>query len=142
MLEQRRRIPFADLAAEPVAINLAEAQHDMGVRLGLAVGADVPMDIEIGDHAAFDELARDEVSGELDALFLRHFARDCELDLACELRILALLARLDLVPQRLAVGQRSGAPSGSITSEWTTPALFEKSWARSSRSSLSREAER
>ena len=36
----------------------------------------------------------------------------------------------------------SGAFSGSMTSEWTTPRLPEKSWLRSSRSSRSREAER
>jgi len=36
----------------------------------------------------------------------------------------------------------SSAPSGSITSLWTTPALFEKSWLRPSRSSCSRSAER
>jgi len=36
----------------------------------------------------------------------------------------------------------SGASSGGITSEWTTPVLSVKSWSRSSRSSCSREAER
>ena len=47
----------------------------------------------------------DEVAGQLDALALVHLARDCELDLARKLRILALLCRLDRVPELLAVGK-------------------------------------
>ena len=115
----------------------------MSMRLGLAVGADIPMDIEIGDHALFDELGLDEVAGQLDALFLGQLARNGELDLARKLRVLALLGGLDRVPQLLRGRTRcSGAPSGSITSEWTTPSLLEKSWSRSSRSSCSRSAAR
>lgn len=38
--------------------------------------------------------------------------------------------------------RRPGVFSGSITSEWTTPDLLEKSWSRSSRSSCSCDAER
>src|SRR3546814_8171165 len=72
------------------------------MRLGFAVDADVPMHVEIGDHAAFDELTLAELARERDPLLVRHLARDGELDLAGELRILALLDRLVLVPQRFA----------------------------------------
>src|SRR3546814_9139653 len=37
---------------------------------------DVPVHIEIGDHAKFDELTFDEVSGQGDALRLVELARD------------------------------------------------------------------
>src|SRR3546814_19891508 len=66
----------------------------------------------IGDQAAFDELTLDELARERDPLLVRHLARDGELDLAGELRILALLDRLDLVPQRFAVVQTLGRVLG------------------------------
>jgi hypothetical protein len=75
----------------------------MRVGLGLAVLAHVPMHIEVRDHAAFDELLFDKLAGERDALRLVHLARNRELDLAGKLRVLALLARLDLVPQGRAI---------------------------------------
>jgi hypothetical protein len=96
------------------------------------------MDIQVGDHALFDELGLRKVARQLDALRLSHLARNGELDLAGKLRVLALLGRLDRVPELFAVAKCSGAFSGSITSEWTTPALLVKSWSRSSRSSCSR----
>src|SRR3546814_13515634 len=65
----------------------------MRVRLGLAVLAHVPMHIEVGHHAAFDELLFDELAGELDALLLVQLARNRELDFAGKLPVLALLAR-------------------------------------------------
>src|SRR3546814_6012810 len=71
----------------------------MRVRLGLAVLAHVPMHIEVGHHAAFDELLFDELAGELDALLLVQLARNRELDFAGKLRVLALLAGLHLVPR-------------------------------------------
>jgi len=77
----------------------------MGVGFGLAVGADIPMDVEIGDHAAIDELGSHEFPGERDALLLRHLAGNGELDLAGELRIPAFLGRLNLVPQHFAIAQ-------------------------------------
>lgn len=77
----------------------------MRVRLGHTVGADIPVHVEIGDHPAIDKLALDEVAGELDPLFLRHFARDGELDLAGKLRVDPDLRRLDLVPQLFAVAE-------------------------------------
>src|SRR3546814_12218952 len=75
----------------------------MRMRLGFAVDADVPMHVEIGDHAAFDELTLDELARERDPLLVRPLARDGELDLAGELPLLALLDRLHLGPQRFAV---------------------------------------
>ncbi len=75
----------------------------MGVGLGLAVRADVPMHIEIGDHAAIDHLALDECAGELNGLGLIQLARKGELDLARQLGVLARLAGLDRVPQPFTV---------------------------------------
>ena len=75
----------------------------MGVRLRLAVRPDVPMHIEIGDHPPINELGLDKIPRQLDALRLAHLSGYRELDLAGELGVLAHLAGLDLVPQRLAV---------------------------------------
>ena len=49
MLEQRARIPFPDLGAEPLHVDRAHGEHDMRVRFGFTIGADIPMHIEIGD---------------------------------------------------------------------------------------------
>ena len=114
----------------------------MGMGLGHPVLAHVPMHIEVGDHALIDKLGLHKVAGEFDALGLRHLARKGELDLAGKLGVLPDLEGFDIVPEPFAVAPCSGASSGSMTSEWTTPRLLEKSWLRSSRSSRSREAER
>ena len=76
----------------------------MGVRLGIAVAAKIPVHIDVGDHAAGDELLGHEVASEGDALLL-HLARDRELHLARELCVLTLLGRLDFVPEGLPVAQ-------------------------------------
>src|SRR3546814_13823953 len=94
MLQQRRCIPFADLAAEPVAIDLAQAQHDTGVGFGLAIGTDIPMDVEVGDLAAVDKFAREELARERDVLLLRHISRYRALDSACTLSLFPLLSCL------------------------------------------------
>jgi hypothetical protein len=78
------------------------------VWLGVAVRAEIPMLVEIGYHAAADELVAHEVARERDALFLRHFARDRELDLARELHVLSELGRLDRILELLAVGEMLG----------------------------------
>ena len=84
----------------------------MRVRLGLAIGTDIPMDVDVGDHPAIDEFALDEIARQRDALLLRHLARNGEFDLARELRIFALLSRLDLVPKGRAIGQALGRTFG------------------------------
>jgi hypothetical protein len=56
LLDQFGLVPVAHLRAEAVLLHFAHGQHDMRVGLRLAVRADIPMDIEIGDHALFDEL--------------------------------------------------------------------------------------
>jgi hypothetical protein len=66
------------------------------------------MHIEVGDHAAIDKLGLHEIAGKLDALGLAHLARDGELDFAGKLRVLALLERLDIVPEAFAVAPRFG----------------------------------
>jgi hypothetical protein len=142
LLQQLRAVPLAHLLAEPLRPYLAHRQHDMRVRLGLAVLAHVPMHIEVRDHAAFDELLVHEIARELDALRLVQLARNRELNLAGKLRVLAFLAASTSFHKVARSFKRSGAPSGSMISEWTTPALFEKSWSRPSRSSCSSDAER
>ena len=84
----------------------------MRMRLGLTVLADIPMDIEIGDHAARDEFLSHEVTGQCDALGLGHLARKGELDFARQLRVLALFECLDIVPQPLAVREMFGRAVG------------------------------
>src|SRR3546814_5113426 len=111
LLDLRRRVPPADLRTEPgfatfADDDLAHRQHDMGVGFGLPVGADIPMDIEVGDHAGIDELALHKVAGELDALRLIHLARDRELDLARKLFVFALLERLALIPEAFSAEER------------------------------------
>ena len=64
----------------------------------------LPVDVEIGDHAARDEFASDEVARQCDGLFAAKLLRQGELDVARELSVFALLAGLDRVPKRLAVG--------------------------------------
>jgi len=77
----------------------------MGVRLGHPIFADIPVDIEIGNHALFNELGLHKVAGQHNALALVHLARNGELDLARKLRILSLLGGLDRVPELFAVGK-------------------------------------
>ena len=104
-VQKRRGIPVAVLLPETVRPNVAHRQHDMRVRLRAAVLRLVPMHVEVRDHSPADELLGHEIAGERDALLLVHLARNRELHFTSELRILALLARLHLVPQRGAVIQ-------------------------------------
>src|SRR3546814_13305554 len=71
----------------------------MGMGFGESVGPDVPMDIEVGDHACINELALHKVAGKLDALRLDHLAGACELDLPGGLRIHAVFYGLDTFPK-------------------------------------------
>src|SRR3546814_3510348 len=93
----------AHLLAESLRANLAHRQHDMRVRLGLPFLAHIPMYIHVRDHAAFDELFFYKIANELDALLLVQLARNRKLHLARQLRVLALLAGLNLVPQGRAI---------------------------------------
>src|SRR3546814_5851936 len=132
LLVLRRRVPRADLRTEPgfatfADDELAHRQHDMGVWFGLPVGADIPMDIEVGDHAGIDELALHKVAGELDALRLIHLARDRELELARKLCVYALLERLDIIPEAFAhpplIGRILGEQHFVVRSEEHTSEL-------------------
>jgi hypothetical protein len=105
LLDQLGLVPLAHLRAEPVFADFAHGEHDMGVGLGLAVRANIPMDIEVGDHALFDELGLGKLARQLDALFLGQLARNGEFDLAGKLRVLALLGGLDRIPELFAVGK-------------------------------------
>ena len=71
-LDQLGLVPLADLRAEavlvPIHADLAHRQHDVGVGPRDAVVTDVPMHVEIGNHAEIHELAPNTVAGEIDAL--------------------------------------------------------------------------
>lgn len=68
-LQKVGTIPVAVLLAEPVFADLPQRQHHIRVRLGLAIGTDVPMDIEVGDHATIDELTPNKLSREVNTPF-------------------------------------------------------------------------
>jgi hypothetical protein len=116
LLNERDLVPVADLRAKAVLCDLApnfpHREHDMRVRLGLAVLADIPMDIEIGDHALLYELDLHELACQLDVFLLRQFAGQGDLDLAGKLGILALFGSFDRVPQGSAVGEGFGRALG------------------------------
>lgn len=105
-------VPVADLGAEAVPVHRAHGEHDMGVGLGPAVFADVPMDIEVGDHALGDKFPFDEIPRQFDALAFVQFARNRELDLAGELGVLAFLGGFDRVPKRFTFPERIGNALG------------------------------
>ncbi len=96
------------LGPKPSSHDRPRRQHDMRMRLGETVGADVPMHVEVGDHPAIDELGFHEVAREPDGFGRIQLARNRELDLSGELRVLADLRRLDRIPQRLAICELLG----------------------------------
>jgi hypothetical protein len=110
-------VPVADFGAKAFFGDFAHPQHNMGMGLGISVRSDIPMDIEIGDHAPVDEFTLHEVAGKLDPVRLVHLAGNGELDLAGELRVLAQFRRLDIIPElftvapflRRAIGQHDFA---------------------------------
>jgi hypothetical protein len=126
-LDHFRAVPVPHVLAKTVLVHRAHGQHDMGMGLGHAVLGHVPMHVEIGDHAPPHEFALNEVAGELDPLSLGHLAGNGEFDLSGKLRVLPDLKGLTSFHSRSRSRQASGAFSGSITSEWTTPRLAEKS---------------
>src|SRR3546814_18899385 len=56
MLKKGGRIPVADLCAKAFWRHFTHSEHDMRMRLGFAVDADVPTHFEVGDHAAFHDI--------------------------------------------------------------------------------------
>jgi hypothetical protein len=75
-------VPIPHLRAKAVLVHRAHGQHDMGMGLGHPICTNIPMHIEVGDHAQTYELGLHEVAGELDALCLCHLAWNGEFDLA------------------------------------------------------------
>src|SRR3546814_3529469 len=67
LLDQPGLVPFAHLCAKAVFRDLSHRQHHMCVRLGPTVLADVPMDIEIGDHAILEQLDIPEIERQPDS---------------------------------------------------------------------------
>ena len=50
-LDHLRAVPVPHLWAKTVLVHRAHGQHDMGMGFGHAVFADIPVHVEIGDHA-------------------------------------------------------------------------------------------
>ena len=96
-------VPGQHLLAKAVARNLAHGQHDVRVRLQLAIRFPRPMHVEVRHHAACHKLLTNEVLRQRNPLGLRQFARQGELDLARQHRVLAPLDGFHLVPQCRAV---------------------------------------
>ena len=125
-------VPVPHLLAKTVLVHRAHGQHDMGMGFGHAVLGHIPMHIEIGDHAPIDEFALNEVAGEFDALrfvISRGMANSTSRASCASLRTSKASTSFQSRSRSL---HGSGAFSGSITSEWTTPRFPEKSWLRSS----------
>ena len=108
--QQRLVVPAALLEAETRLLRMPlsrhdppHRQHDVRMRLRLAVGGPAPMHVQVGHHAARDELLAGEVAHQPDRLALAQLARQGELDLARQHRVAAALDALHLVPQRGAV---------------------------------------
>ena len=99
LLELRPVVPVAALRPEPVRADLPGGEEEMRVRV---VGV-VAVHSEVRHHALRDELLHRKVPHERHLLRLREFNGECHLDLAGELSVLALLHRLDGVPERTPV---------------------------------------
>src|SRR3546814_14732774 len=99
VVQQVGSVPVANLGAKALLVHLAHRQHDVRVRLGLTVSADIPMHIEIGDHAALDNFAFDKLACQPNAFGLMQLARDGELNLAGKLRVLAHLGGFNTAPR-------------------------------------------
>src|SRR3546814_13552443 len=64
MLKKGGRIPVADLCAKAFWRHFTHSAHDMRMRLGFAVDDDVPMQLDIGAPASFDDkIGREAVRG-------------------------------------------------------------------------------
>jgi hypothetical protein len=99
LFELSNLVPFRDFAAETVRVNLSHREHQVDVRI-----IPLPVDVQVGDHAARNELASDEVTRQCDGLLAVELLRQGELDITRELSVFAFLAGLDRVPKRLAIG--------------------------------------
>ena len=102
-LQHLPAVPLPRFLAETRGARFAHRQHDVGVRLGLAVRAHVPMHIQVRDHAAIHELPLHEIARQLHTLGLAYLPGNRELHLPGKLGVFSLLQSLDLVPQGLAV---------------------------------------
>ena len=98
-------VPLPRLLAEPLRPNLAHRQHDMRVRLVLAARRAAPVHVQVRHHAVRHELLAHEILRQPNRVGLGKLPRERKLDLTRKLRVLAFLARLDLVPQRRPVQQ-------------------------------------
>lgn len=68
------------------------------------------MDRQIGNHAPRHELLDDERTHQDSPLIGRQFMRQSEVDLTRQLSVFALLHRLGVVPELLAISQPWGYP--------------------------------
>ena len=92
-------VPLGHLGSEALLVHLAHGQHHVGVRIVF-----FPMHVEVGHHPARHEFALHELPRQRDAFGLAQLLRDGELDFTRHLRVLALLAEFNRVPQLRTIG--------------------------------------
>lgn len=97
-LDHLGAVPVPHFLPEAVFIDRAHGQHHMGMGFGASVLSDIPMHIEIGDHALINEFRLHEVAGQFDALRLCQLAREVEFALPRELGVFPHFEGLDIVP--------------------------------------------
>jgi hypothetical protein len=85
-------VPVSHLPAKPVRPGLTHRQHDMRVRLRLAVSRPAPMHVEVRHDAVRHELFTHEILRQPDRLRLGQLAWQGKLHLAGKLGVLAFLA--------------------------------------------------
>ena len=85
----------------PAFVKSAYCQHDMCMRIAVALIVQRP----ISDHAPRDKVFHDIASGTIDLLLSGQFRREGYLDFTGKLRIGALFLLLNLVPEAGAIAQ-------------------------------------
>ena len=103
VLQNRHGVPVAVLGGEPLGVDLAGGEHDVGVVVALVAGQPRRVQGDVRDHATVHEGPLAEVADQLDALRVAQLGGQGHPDLAGELAVLARLGGLDPVPQLGAV---------------------------------------
>jgi hypothetical protein len=103
-------VPGALLRPEPGLAHTPHRQQHMRMRPRQAVRTCGLVHVEIGDHPAGHELLLHVGPHQRDIVGIRELARQRQLDLARQLRVLAPLVPPDLVPQVLAIGEPVRCP--------------------------------
>jgi hypothetical protein len=123
LLDQLGLVPVAHLRAEPVFADFAHGEHDMGVGFGLPSAPISQWTLRSAIMPFSTNSALRKVARQLDALRLvssRGMANSTSRASCASLRFSAASTAFQSFSRS---ANAPGAPSGSITSEWTTPVL-------------------